>query len=548
MVRSEAKHYDFEDPAGKNKSTGEERINNNDNINDSNPGVHLDKENVTNQNTPKYEDSRLKELKYTFSPEDELTELADEMIFRAANPKNIGIFSSGGLSNKIIEKIQDKYSSSFKNYNFETTFKMFDRSIVPLKPSKTSTEEDDFTPDDDDQFQPPEIEKESIEKESIEHASPEVDEMVPQPDIDSAEIEFEFEPDPGHELPETYQTETVDHQEPGYLLEADEAIESEPEQPKHLTFRERAHQIFYGLKRRLGLAKPREPIEPKDETEKLPPQEAIESQEIEPEYIIKEPLPDDIDLAAEAEYVMPEPEPPDVVQPPAQREETLTVTKVLEDKDILFIFTCLDDEFDIENALIMSELAKKNNILSIVIATLPRYFGNVENVYATNKILQRLRLIAEIVILTPYYETIDFKLIPKLIQELLDVIIETGLINVDVADLKIVVKGGNVGIVTFGSGKHVTRHKDALFEALDSKLLNVELGGVQKALLNVTGSKNITLAEVEGLADQIKNRIANGARFILGTNIDPNMTDSLKIFVLLGVTPMQVMVNKYASE
>ncbi len=193
-------------------------------------------------------------------------------------------------------------------------------------------------------------------------------------------------------------------------------------------------------------------------------------------------------------------------------------------------------------------VAKKNDILSIVIASLPRYFGKVENVYATNKILQRLRLIAEIVILIPYYETIDFKLIPKLIQELLDVIIQTGLINVDVADLKIVVKGGNVGIVTFGSGKHVTRHKDALFEALDSKLLNVELGGVQKALLNVTGSKNITLAEVEGLADQIKNRIANGARFILGTTIDPNMTDSLKIFILLGVTPMQVMVNKYATE
>ena len=543
MVRSEAKHYDFEDPTGKNEPTGEDGIKNNDRINDSNPGVNLNKENVANQNTPKYQDSRLKELKYTFSPEDELTELSDEMIFRAANPKNIGIFSSGGLSNKIVEKIQDKYSRSFKNYNFETTFKMFDRSIVPLKPSMTGSKEDDFSPDDEHQFQPPEIEKESIEP-----VPPEVDAMIEQPEIDSAEIEFEFEPDPGHELPETNQTETIDHPEPDYLLDADEGIEPEPEHSKPLTIRERAHQIFYELKKRLGLAKPREPIELIDEKEKLAPQEAIQSQEIEPEYMTKEQLPDDITAEAEDEYVIPEPEPPEVVLPPAQRDETTTVTKVLEDKDMLFIFTCLDDEFDIENALIMSELAKKNNILSIVIASLPRYFGKVENVYATNKILQRLRLIAEIVILIPYYETIDFKFIPKLIQELLDVIIQTGLINVDVADLKIVIKGGNVGIVTFGSGKHVTRHKDALFEALDSKLLNVELGGVQKALLNVTGSKNITLAEVEGLADQIKNRIANGARFILGTTIDPNMTDSLKIFILLGVTPMQVMVNKYATE
>ena len=131
---------------------------------------------------------------------------------------------------------------------------------------------------------------------------------------------------------------------------------------------------------------------------------------------------------------------------------------------------------------------------------------------------------------------------------MLDVITQAGLINVDVADLKIIVKGGNVAIVTFGKGQHATRHKDALFEAIDSRLLNVELGGVQKALLNVSGGNDLMLAEVEGLAEQIKSRIKPDARFILGTSINTSMIDTIKTFLMLGVTPMQVMINIYANE
>ncbi|WP_455392946.1 hypothetical protein [[Eubacterium] cellulosolvens] len=436
----------------------------------------------TEPDTKDNQDKRIQELKYSFSPDDELLNLTEEMLYRAANPKKIGILSSGGLSNNIIEKLQVEYPNMFKDYSFETTYELFDPSLSAHEPGKV----------------------ESIEGELF---------------SEKDEEELEFEPDPGHEIRrEIKESEGIsEYEEPAVL-----------DQTKPLTFRERAQHILYELKKKLGLVKPRKLSQ--EEINAHPVPETRPEPELEPEPIVEPKL---------------EPEP---LQEPVVGEVTKNVVELLEEKDILFIFTCLDDEHDIENSLVLSEIAKKNNILSIVIVSLPRYFGKVENVYAANKILQRLRLIAEIVILIPYYETIKFKLIPQLIQELLEVIIRAGLINVDVADLKIIVKGGNVGIITFGYGKHATRHKDAFFEALDSKLLNVELGGVKKALLNVTGSKNITLAEVEGIANQVKNRIANGARFILGTSIDPKMEDDLKIFLLLGVTPMEVMVNEYANE
>ena len=151
-------------------------------------------------------------------------------------------------------------------------------------------------------------------------------------------------------------------------------------------------------------------------------------------------------------------------------------------------------------------------------------------------------------ILIPYFETLEFKINPKLIIELLDVISKPGLINVDVADLKIIVKGGNVGVITFGSGKHHTRHKDALFEAIDSRLVNVEFASVSKALINVKGGNDMTLGEVEGLAEQIRKRIKPGATLILGATIDPELHDQIKLFILIGITPMQIMVNMYANE
>lgn len=497
---------------------------------------------------------RLEELKYSFSPDDELTELSDEMMFRAAHPTKVGIFSSGGLSNQIVNNIQEDYLEQLQFNNFKTTLETFHRFILTKKPLPGPVEES----------LPATEKNESDENiqiaDKLETSTQATSESVQKATIHFEDEEFIFEPDTEGDI-------DIDVDKPGTQLQApteqagtmelrsDSESISEPGEDitpevdrnttKPLSFLEKAQHIFHELKRKLGLIKPTPHVPPDKTTQQLEVEqiEGIDELSTQIEPAPKEVIQTDVTLdepVSETTLIAATTQVDDGIQK--------DMSKLVKENDIIFIFTCLDDEDDVENTLLMSELAKKVNILSIVIASLPRYFGKVDNVYAMNKILQKLRLTAEIVILIPYFETFSFKLIPRLVQELLEVITKPGLINVDVADLKIVVKGGNVGIVTFGMGKHITRHKDALFEAIDSILLNVELGGVEKALLNVTGGKDIMLAEVEGLADQIKNRIKPGARFILGTSINPDLKDSIKIFLLLGVTPMQVMVNKYANE
>ncbi len=550
------------------------------NSNKSHGSGNPDKDEMTNDSKKVHDKgvvnglpSRLKELKYSLCSDEELPELAEEMLFRAAHPKKIGIFSSGGLSNQIVDEIESGYSDQFESDKFDTYFETFDKSMVFVK-SKVDIDVPIEEPKED--VKSTEIKYEKIDaskdlkidKEKIKRSELSIQEQTTKSIGIPANDEIKFEDEEFIFEPSTDSYDEAPHKEIEDIKEGDEIKKS----VKHLSFKERAQLIFQELKRKLGLipkpAKVREDMEP----DKVIKEKAIGGE-------MEREIEGDIDRSIERDVVGGIKRTADHEQVSSiestegevlvnelvtgeERQgldlETSTKHKIEErqkgfielvkDKDILFIFTCLDDEYDFENTIAISELARKMNILTIVVASLPRYFGKVEKVYAMNKTLQKLRLTAEIVILMPYFETFDFKLIPRLIQELLEVITEPGLINVDVADLKIIVKGGNVGVVTFGFGKHATRHKDALFEALDSILLNVELGGVNKALLNVTGGKDMMLAEVEGLAEQIKSRIKSDARIILGTSINPALTDSIKIFLLLGVTPMQVMINIYANE
>jgi len=482
-------------------------------------------------------------------------ELKDKMLYRATHPKKIGIFSAGGLSNQIVMNIKNDYLKLFPARSFETSFDIFNRALIPIpEPSDETTSQINIPVSQSDATNKI-LDKHDIKEKTQAHEPVELEikkEMVHQNDHDVDEVdevddddeEYVFEPDPDSKFDELPKTDT----DQGSSIEDS----SDNESPKHLSFKERAQHVLSGLKKRLGLTRSDE--EDQDESE-LPVDSNIgdsKEQTAPPEVKSDEtssyihqmamadvqngPIPVHSTTAEAVVDVHTEPEP------------QVALLEMIKEKDILFIVTCLDDPIDIENTLVLLELARNIDQLTIVISSLPRYFGRVENVHATNKTLQKLRMYGELVVLIPYYETVEFKLIPNLIYEMLELITQPGLINLDVADLKIIVTGGFVAVVTFGTGRKMNRAKDAFIDTLDSKLLNVELPGVKKALLNVTGGKDMTLGEVEGIAEQIKCRLSPGARLILGARVNPNAKDSIKLFLLLGVSPMQVLVNRYANE
>jgi hypothetical protein len=502
------------------------------------------------------------------------TDFISEVLIHTSQPAKIGILSSGGLSNDILIKLQKEYKDFFEKLNFHTDFNNLNNIISPIvlhdfdnenyidiediklvySPdfSKSSRNKKSSNNSNDSKSTKQTNIHHYLEKEHDNSDSTQKHEDLSLYDgtIKNGYITSQPEIPDSAGTPKTSSIVSTDPLTENSVEESNDLKDRNSSTPTklksdHPTFKERALRVFHELKLKLGLGKKLDhDIDSVDlwdiGTKEIPGSEFDmyrNGKSIDEKSFITQTYTDQGQIVPISKLSI------DI-----QHKIRLELGELMKSKNILFLLTYLDDEIDIENTYSILEQAKEMQKFTIVISCLPRYFGKVENVHMMNRTLQRLRLDAEIVLLLPYFNHIDFKLIPDLIRELMELIIEPGLINVDVADLKIVVKGGKVGVITFGIGRQTNRAKDAFFSAIDSKLLNVELGGVDKALLNVTGGSDMTLGEVEAIADQIKNRIKPGARLILGAKINPEMQNRLKIFILLGVSPMQVMVNRYANE
>jgi hypothetical protein len=413
------------------------------------------------------------------------------------HPSKIGIMSTGGLSNQILTKMQEDFPNLFSGANFQMVYNTFE---LPEEPKNELELVENSTSGDSERG---EIKQNKIKKQTNLYSFSKADNVQQS-------------------------------------AKSDDNNEIVLENTKNLSLKERALHIFHELKKKFGL------ISEEDDTDdqrnindSTNPQSLYEEQTNEQyEAGIRD---NDTHHTEDKESEL------KLIDDELYKIRQY-IFELIEDKDVIFIVSYLDDENDVQNTFQVVELAKQFGVFSIILTCLPRYFGKVDNVRLTNKTLQKLRLRAEMVILLPYFDRLDFKLIPDLIIEMMEIITEPGLINIDLADFKIVVKGGNIGVITFGTGRHDRKVAEALEKALTSKLLNVELGGVKKILINITGGSDMTLSEVEVIAEQLKNRIQPNASLILGARINNELNNILKVFIMLGVTPMQVMVNSYANE
>jgi cell division GTPase FtsZ len=215
--------------------------------------------------------------------------------------------------------------------------------------------------------------------------------------------------------------------------------------------------------------------------------------------------------------------------------------------DIAFLICNLEGEGDLENAEVVINTAQELEVMNIVIVELTSSFDKIDDVHIANRVLQKLRLIADIVVVVPEISKIGLWYLVQSIQELMKLITTPGLVNLDLADLKNIVKGGNVALLGFGEAEGEERVTNALRHTLTSPLLQVDLEAVERALVNVTGGENMTLEEAERVSDAIRQKIKSKSRIIFGATVDHKAQDQVKVMLMVGATPMQVLINAYSQ-
>jgi cell division protein FtsZ len=113
-----------------------------------------------------------------------------------------------------------------------------------------------------------------------------------------------------------------------------------------------------------------------------------------------------------------------------------------------------------------------------------------------------------------------------------EIIIKTGLVNVDFADVRAVMKDAGTALMGVGTGVGKTRATDAAVAAISSPLLDFPISEAKRIVFNVVGGSDLGLSEINAASEVIYENAHEDANIIFGALIDPDMGDEVSITVL----------------
>jgi cell division protein FtsZ len=239
----------------------------------------------------------------------------------------------------------------------------------------------------------------------------------------------------------------------------------------------------------------------------------------------------------------------------AAREAEEEIRKALQGADLVFITCGLGGGTGTGGAPVVAQIAREMGALTVAICTWPFRAEGVVRWENAEYGLERLRNFADTAIVIPNDKLLQ--LVPRLalnqafkvaddvlmrgIKGITEVITKPGLVNLDFNDIKTIMKGGGVAMIGLGEGEEDQRAEDAVEEAINSPLIDVDISGASGALINVTGGSDMTVSEAERTAELVQSRISPNARIIWGAAVDPALQHKMRVMVILtGVKSKQI--------
>lgn len=239
----------------------------------------------------------------------------------------------------------------------------------------------------------------------------------------------------------------------------------------------------------------------------------------------------------------------------AAREVEDDIRQSLTGSDIVFITCGLGGGTGTGSAPVVARIAKEMGSLTISIVTQPFSAEGVVRMQNAEYGLDKLQEHSDTVVVIPNDKLLE--IVPRLplnaafkvadeilmrsIKGITEIITKVGLVNLDFADLKTIMKGGGVAMIGIGESDDDDRAMKAVSAALDSPLLEVDIEGASGALVNVSGGETMTVSEAEMVAEEIHKKINPNARLIWGAQIDPELKDTIRVMlVITGVTSKQI--------
>lgn len=222
----------------------------------------------------------------------------------------------------------------------------------------------------------------------------------------------------------------------------------------------------------------------------------------------------------------------------AAEENREELAALLEGTDMVFITCGLGGGTGSGASPVISELAKKQGALTVAVVTKPFSFEGSQRMKTAEKALEVLKDKVDTLLIIPNNKIllqvdknttlIDAfwlcdEVLRSAVQGISDLIVLPGIVNVDFADVRAIMKGSGPALFGMGKASGEGRIKSAVEQAVNSPLLDFSITGAKGVLFNVSGGRDLGLSEIDEAAKIITKDISPRAKVIFGAVLDERL-------------------------
>jgi cell division protein FtsZ len=232
----------------------------------------------------------------------------------------------------------------------------------------------------------------------------------------------------------------------------------------------------------------------------------------------------------------------------AANEDRELIMEAVRGADMVFVTAGMGGGTGTGSAPVIARAAREEGALTIGVVTKPFDYEGPAKKRLAEEGIKKMREAVDTLIIIPnqhLFKTVDRNtpltqaylkaddVLRQGVQGISDLITQTGMVNVDFADVESTMKGQGDALMGIGYGSGQNRAVDAANDAINNPLLeDTSIEGATHILINITGSEDLSLVEVEEAVSTVRAKADEGVELIHGIRFDPQLGDKIRVTVI----------------
>lgn len=238
------------------------------------------------------------------------------------------------------------------------------------------------------------------------------------------------------------------------------------------------------------------------------------------------------------------------------------IREELDGADMVFVTCGLGGGTGTGSAPVIAKVAKKAGALTVAVATMPFSAEGVKRRENAEIGLEKLQENADTVIVIPNDKLLEVapnlplnkafmasdEILGRAVKGITELITKPGLISLDFADISSIMKGSGMAMIGMGESESGDRAIESVHEALSSPLLDIDISNAKGALINISGSSDLTLNEAEKIVQIVGDRLDPEANIIWGAQIDEELQNMIRTTIVVSGVKSQYTIEPKNDE